>query len=147
MTQDQVKSELKDLRTLIGCKRDELLNKRYFELRDKYEIAIKQLEAIDQLIFAERIFMRRTVVQVGMSLRYSESAIRKQWRKITKQLAEMLTKPKTNFNRITESVEALARFIDKVTSNCVRFKCGDCEFNGICDLTGFEEWLQKECEQ
>ena len=147
MTQDQVKSELKDLRTLIGCKRDELLNKRYFELRDKYEIAIKRLEATDQLIFVYRIFHRKTYIKVGMMLHYSEEYIRKRWYKAIKQLAEILSKPRTNFDRITENVESLAEFMfEKLKympcSICPLAK--DC--GGECKRE-IKEWLQKENEQ
>ena len=145
MTQDQVKSELKELRNLIGVKRDELLIKRYFELRDKYEIAIKQLKAIDQLIFGHRIFQRKTYIQVCMALHYSEDGIRKRWSNIIKQLAEILTKPKTNFDRITESTESLAKFIEATDGFLCNYVNKKCHINGCVDC--IKEWLQKENEQ
>jgi hypothetical protein len=55
--------------------------------------------------------------------------------------------PKTNFDRITESEEALAEFISTV-SNCETIDCEDCPLlKANCNSKeGIKEWLQKECE-
>ena len=54
-------------------------------------------------------------------------------------------KPRTNFYKITESVESLADFFDKYF-DC---KCSggftECNPNLYC-IDCFKEWLQKECE-
>ena len=143
MTQDQVKSELQELRKLGSCCRDILLNNRWCELRNKYDIAINQLDTFDQLIFRERIILGRTFIKAGMVLHYSEDHLRKRFKKITKQLAEILTKSRTNFDRITENEETLADYISMVsfcpfgyTDNvpCHKDGCKEC----------IKEWLQKE---
>lgn len=56
-------------------------------------------------------------------------------------------KPRTNFDRITESEEALAEFIATV-SNCEMIDCEDCPLlKANCNSKdGIKEWLQKECE-
>lgn len=56
-------------------------------------------------------------------------------------------KPRTNFDRITESEESLAEFIATV-SNCTMINCKDCPLsNANCSSKdGIKEWLQKECE-
>ncbi len=58
------------------------------------------------------------------------------------------TKPRTNFDKITESVESLALTI----SNCVT-SCEDCPaYENVCEGTSkscpakIRKWLQKECE-
>lgn len=60
-------------------------------------------------------------------------------------------KPKTNFDRITESVESLAEYIYQVTSCCpfeligVVAPCTIPLSNKGC-TNCIKEWLQKECE-
>jgi hypothetical protein len=53
--------------------------------------------------------------------------------------------PKTNFDRITESVESLARYIENYTMFWWK-KCDQCETYDHCNEC-IKEWLQKECEE
>ena len=53
-------------------------------------------------------------------------------------------KPKTNFDRITESVEALAEFIKATDGILCNYVNKHCHINGCKECT--KEWLQKECE-
>lgn len=57
-------------------------------------------------------------------------------------------KPKTNFDRITESVESLAEFLYELRG-CYVHSCYKCPLLSIdeCNEKGIKEWLQKECEQ
>ena len=64
-------------------------------------------------------------------------------------------KPRTNFDRITESVESLAEFIEKYATNCLYcplYKLEKCKVTGwkpeseLCKKE-LAEWLQKECEE
>ena len=57
--------------------------------------------------------------------------------------AENLPK-KTNFDRITESVEALAEFIEATDGILCNYVNKHCHINGCKDC--IKEWLQKECE-
>lgn len=58
-------------------------------------------------------------------------------------------KPRTNFDRITESEEALAEFIRKLAEECQHHNCLWCTLRdcNCCDINCIEEWLQKECEE
>lgn len=60
-------------------------------------------------------------------------------------------KPKTNFDRITESVESLAEFLGKtmMCDDCpIRLQTNTCKCSvSIPCSTVIKEWLQKECEQ
>ncbi len=62
----------------------------------------------------------------------------------------MDNKPKTNYDKITESAESLAEFIYKVRFNCALsdYGCDYCILKelGDCNETNIKEWLQKECE-
>ena len=64
---------------------------------------------------------------------------------------ENLKKPKrTNFDRITESAENLAEFLDKtmMCDDCpIRLQTNTCKCSvSIPCSTVIKEWLQKECE-
>ena len=61
---------------------------------------------------------------------------------------------RTNFDKITESVESLAEFIEKYATNCLYcplYKLEKCKLTGwrveseLCKKE-LKEWLQKECE-
>ncbi len=63
----------------------------------------------------------------------------------------MDNKPKTNYDKITESVESLAEFINHIRLCQSRFGCSNCKLkqasNGfLCNEQEIKEWLQKECE-
>ena len=53
-------------------------------------------------------------------------------------------KPKTNFDRITESVEALAEIMDNYRW-CPYFSNSTCDSEIECKEC-IKEWLQKECD-
>ena len=147
MTREQVNQELTELRKLLKVNCNALTNDRCFELRDKYEMAINQLETIDQLIYQQRILFGKTIVQVSRILYFSESGVTKRWSKITKQLVEILTKPKTNFDRITESADAFVEWLfeSNVNEHCTNSNCKTT--NRMDCKKCFIEWLQEECEQ
>lgn len=60
-------------------------------------------------------------------------------------------KPHTNFDRITENEEALAKFVYKVRFNCALsdYGCDYCILKdlGDCNEKNIKEWLQKGCEE
>lgn len=151
MTVKQVKNELKEIRDLSGAKRDNLQNDRFSHLLQKYNPAVKKLEAIEQLIYSNRILQRKSYYQVGQALNYSEETIRKKWNKILKKLAKIL-KPKTNYDKITASVDALAEMIVQMSLNCDFIPCYYAPDGTVfaMDKEGAIqytiEWLQKECE-
>lgn len=55
--------------------------------------------------------------------------------------------PKTNFDKITESVESLAGVL-KGISDCRWINCHECPLSAVncSSITSIKEWLQKECE-
>lgn len=61
------------------------------------------------------------------------------------------TKPRTNFDRITESAEELAAFINRVAGCCYDdCDCASCPLyngNDWCSIKTIFEWLQKEVVQ
>ena len=70
------------------------------------------------------------------------------------KVMEMIKKPNTNFDRITASPEALAKFIHKAErayEKCVNecLNCDNCECQW-CGLAGRKElidWLNEECKE
>ena len=63
-------------------------------------------------------------------------------------------KPKTNFQRITASPEALAEFINKAEETYERcckgdIRCDfcDCQWRGIAGRSELVEWLKKESKE
>ena len=58
--------------------------------------------------------------------------------------------PKTNFDRITESEEALAKLVIDTVTKCQFNECEDCplyEVDGCSRQEKVIEWLQKEIEE
>lgn len=59
-------------------------------------------------------------------------------------------KPKTIFDKITESVESLAEFLNNVAECCNWEDCRNCPLKketDFCNLKGITEYLQKEIEE
>jgi hypothetical protein len=64
-------------------------------------------------------------------------------------LCECYMPPRTNFDKITESEEALAKLIIDTVTKCQFNECEDCplyEVDGCSRQEKVIEWLQKECE-
>lgn len=56
--------------------------------------------------------------------------------------------PQTNFQRITESPEKFAEFINDLIPECARYpSCDSCPLYGHCDADEILEWLQEECNE
>lgn len=53
----------------------------------------------------------------------------------------------TNFEKITQSPETLAEFIDRVTQNCIDETCFDCPFNDSCLESNILDWLKQQAEE
>jgi hypothetical protein len=64
---------------------------------------------------------------------------------IQDQMNEEAEKPRTKFDKITESVESLANYIENYTMFWWK-KCDQCETYDHCNEC-IKEWLQKECEE
>ena len=61
---------------------------------------------------------------------------------------ERREKPKTNFDKITSSVDVLLDFLDKHTDFCTVDRCKEChDFNTMGCRECIRQWLQEECEQ
>lgn len=64
------------------------------------------------------------------------------------QYCASVKKTLTNFDRITESTEALAEFITKVVNKCSFNECDECMLADVCctDKHKMKEWFEKESE-
>ena len=150
MTREQVKQELKELKSIIILSKNDIEAPDTKGLQQKYEKAIAELSYEEQVIFVEHLYNSEPYWKIGLKIGYSEEGIRKKWSKTINKLANMLEIKQTNFDKITESVESLAEFVSQHMAcyNCAIYTNGnDC--NSIPTNNCFDkvkEWLQKECE-
>lgn len=145
MTREQVKQELEELKSIIILISNNVQVNDTKGLQEKYEKAIAKLPYKEQVIFLEKIYKQKPYWKIGLMISYSEEGTRKKYSKIIDKLANMLEIKKTNFDRITASVESFVKWaLDNYHSVPEHFPCqtscnNDC---GEC----FKKWLQKECE-
>ena len=148
MTREQVKQELRELKSIITLTHSQIQVNDTKGLQEKYEKAIAKLSYEEQVVFVEHIYNQEPYWKIGLQLGYSEEWVRKTYSKIIDKLANMLEIKQTNFDKITKSVESLAWFIDVVTSCCANELCETCPINkqkGVgCYKHTIKEWLQQE---
>ena len=131
-----------------------------FEKQNKYKspIEIKQYDVekdiakwVEDKIHAEIVQQFGVFVdkdELVKALSYDRGQYEKGWIDGFKEALEK-PKPRTNFDRITESVEALAKLIIDTVTKCQFNECEDCPLYDVDGCSRQEkviEWLQKEIE-
>ena len=79
---------------------------------------------------------------------YQNEMLKETEENIETKIKKLCVPSKTNFDKITESVESLAEFILNLTNNCSYKACQECVLEN-CDcyvFEGIQEWLLKEAE-
>lgn len=155
MTRQEVKQELRELTSLTILNRAGIDTTDEKGLKEKYEKAISKFEHIEQTIFIERVFNNKSYSRIAHELHYSDEGIRKKYNKIIDRLADMLNKPRTNYDKITASVESLAEFFveeskqEDYKGEYSYWGCGEVgeTYDKQEAIKSTIEWLQKECEE
>lgn len=148
MTREQVKQELRELKSIVILSKNGIEANDTKGLQQKYDKAIAELSYEEQVIFVEHIYNRKPYWKIGLMISYSEEGTRKKWSKTIDKLANMLEIKRTNFDKITENEGALAKFIIDTVRECQFNNCEDCplyEVDGCSRQEKVIEWLQKEC--
>lgn len=127
-----------------------------FEKQNKYKspVEIKQYDVEKDIAKRVEDKIHEEIVQrfgvfidkdeLVKALSYDRGQYEKGWIDGFKEALEN-PKPRTNFDRITESVESLARYIENYTMFWWK-KCDQCETYDHCNEC-IKEWLQEEIEE
>lgn len=145
MTREQVKQELRELKSIVIARKAGIEITDQKGLEQKYQTAISQLEIKDQIILRAMIYKGNTQLKISFAVGMSYEGLRKRYKRIIDRLANMFEIKKTNFDRITSSVDALAEFVNNCDS--CPFQYADdvpCHKDGCKEC--IKEWLQSEAE-
>ena len=115
MTREQVKQELRELKSIIALSKCGIQAEDEKGLREKYEKVIAELSYEEQVIFFQHLYNQEPYWKIGTMLYYSEEGIRKKFSKLIDKFADMFEIKQTNFDKITSSVESLAEFIETIS--------------------------------